>query len=323
LRLAALGAGLALAVGGVAAAASPIETYVQAPGPLAPLKGAMLAPADTPHAPVVLIVPGSGPTNRDGDSPMGVTAAPYRLLAAALAERGIASARIDKRGMFASAPAVADGNDVTIDAYAGDVHAWVASLRAATGAPCVWVLGHSEGALVAEAAAQHPDGICGIILVAGEGRPLGEVLRAQLKANPANAPLLPQALAAIDKLEAGQRVDTTGMNPALAPLFYPAVQGFLIDEMAKNPLKLVAAYKGPVLVVQGTTDLQVSVEDAERLAHARPGVELALLPGMNHVLKVAPADRTANLATYADPSLPLAPGVADAIAAFIKAHSAP
>ncbi len=185
------------------------------------------------------------------------------------------------------------------------------------------MLGHSEGALVAEAAAQQPEGICGLILVSGFGRRFGDVLAQQLKDNPANAPILAEALAALAKLEAGRRVDVSGMNPALMPLFRPSVQDYLIDLMAQDPVKLVAAYRGPVLVLQGTTDLQVSVEDARMLAHARPGVELVLLPGVNHVLKLAPADRIANMATYADPSLPLAPGVAEAIAAFIKARLAP
>ena len=303
--------------------AAPVETFVEAPGPLAPLKGTLLSPADDPKAPVVLIVPGSGPTDRDGDNPMGVKAAPYRLLAEALAADGIASARIDKRGMFASGPAVENADQVTIGDYANDVHAWVASLKAKTGAPCIWVLGHSEGALVAEAAAQEPKGICGIILVSGMGRQFGEVITEQLKDNPANAPILAEALGAVTKLEAGQHVDVSGMNPVLMPLFRPSVQDYLIDLMTQDPVKLLAAYPGPVLVMQGTTDMQVSVEDAQLLAHARPGVELALLPGVNHVLKVAPADRAANVATYADPSLPLAPGVAGTIAGFIKAHATP
>ena len=89
---------------------------------------------------------------------MGVAAAPYRMLAEGLAARGVATVRIDKRGMFGSAGAIADANAVTIADYAADVHAWVKAARARTGASCVWVLGHSEGGLVALAAAQQPDG---------------------------------------------------------------------------------------------------------------------------------------------------------------------
>jgi hypothetical protein len=73
-----------------------------------------------------------------------------------------------------------------------------------------------------------------------------------------------------------------------------------------------------VLVLQGQSDLQVGEADARLLKQADPRAELVLLPGVNHVLKTAPAaDRRANVATYADPSLPLAPGVVDAIAQFL------
>ena len=308
-----------LATASSAGPPSSIQTYVEASGPSGPLKGTLLS---RPHVrePVVLIIPGSGPTDRDGNSPAGLKAASYRLLAEALADRGVASVRIDKRGMFASAGAVADANDVTIDAYASDVQAWVKTIRQTTGAGCVWVLGHSEGGLVALAAAQKPADICGLILVAAAGRPLGTVLREQMASNPANAPLLDQADAAISALEAGRRVDVADLHPALQQLFRPAVQGFLINELALDPAKLIAAYGGPVLIVQGDRDIQVSVADAKRLKAADPKAQLTILSNINHVLKsVNSEDRAANIATYADPSLPLGPGVADTIVNFIAA----
>jgi pimeloyl-ACP methyl ester carboxylesterase len=301
-----------------ATSAPPVQTFVEAPGPLGPLKGTMLAPA-AHGAPMMLIIPGSGPTDRDGDNPLGVKAATYRLLAESLAARGIGTVRIDKRGMFASGAAVADANAVTLEDYAADVDAWAGVIRKQTGASCVWLLGHSEGGLVALVAAQESLNICGLALVSTPGRPVGEVLREQLRANPANAPILAQAMAAIDSLEAGKRVDAASINPALAPLFRPQVQGFLIDVFARDPAKLVANVAKPVLIMQGRRDMQVSVADAERLKQAAPKAELALLADTNHVLKtVTSDDKRANGATYADPSLPLAPGVADAIADFVN-----
>lgn len=310
----------------LAAAAQPAadlrEKPIEARGPLAPLKGTLLSPAK-PGAPVVLIVPGSGPTDRDGNNPLGVNAATYKLLARDLASRGIATVRIDKRGMFGSAKAVADANAVTIPDYAADVHSWVGAIRRTTGVPCVWVLGHSEGGLVALAAAQsgsEVQGICGLLLVATPGRPLGQVLRDQLRANPANAPILDQALAAITKLEGGGRVDPASLHPALQPLFNESVQGFLISAFAQDPARLIAATKMPVLVLQGERDLQVGVADARLLAQANPTAQLVLLPDTNHVLKaVVTDDPAANMATYANPGQPLAPGVVDAVARFIVA----
>lgn len=293
------------------------DTAIEAPGPFGPLKGTLVAVAT--DAPVVLIIPGSGPTDRNGNNPLGVKGSPFRLLAEGLASSGISSVRIDKRGMFGSAAAIPDANAVTISDYANDVAAWIASIRSVTKRDCVWLLGHSEGGLVALVAAQKVDRVCGLLLVATAGRPLSDVLTAQLTANPANAPILPQAIAAIEQLRAGSRVDTTAMHPALLPLFRPQVQGFLIDAFSFDPAALVRAYDGPVQVLQGARDIQVGVADAELLAGARPGVRLTVLSDVNHVLKSVASDgRASNLATYADPDLPLADAVVPAISAFVK-----
>jgi pimeloyl-ACP methyl ester carboxylesterase len=301
-----------------AASDAPVETYVEATGPQGPLKGTMLSPPNGKAA-VVLMIPGSGPTDRDGNNPLGIKAASLKLLAEGLASEGLATVRIDKRGMFASSAAVPDANAVTIGDYASDVHSWISSIRRQRGVKCVWVLGHSEGGLVALVAGQKGLDICGLILVATPGRPTGAILRDQLKSNPANAPILDQALPAIADLEAGKHVDTTKLDPALSPLFRPGVQNFLIDEMALDPAKLIASYGGPVLILQGQRDFQIGVQDANLLKQAKPTAKLILLPDTNHVLKtVVSDDRGANIATYADPGLPLAPYVVPSIAEFVK-----
>ena len=300
-----------------AAVAAAAAVPITAPGPDGALAGTLLDAGK--GAPVVLIIPGSGPTDRDGNNPLGITAAPYRLLAEALAGKGVSSVRIDKRGMFGSKAAVTDANKVTIADYAADTHNWVAAIRKRTGSHCVWVLGHSEGALVALAAAQQPNGMCGVILVSGAGRKLSDVIREQLRANPANAPLLDSAMAALDSLERGQHVDVSGMHPALQRLFAPQVQDFLLDMFRQDPAKLAASVKVPMLIVQGERDLQVSTADAHALATAQPKATLVLLPRMNHVLKdIDSDDRAANLATYADPSLAVNAGLVDAIVKFVK-----
>ncbi|HTJ63165.1 MAG TPA: alpha/beta fold hydrolase [Alphaproteobacteria bacterium] len=305
-----------LAIGPLGAA--PVETSVEAPGPAGALAGTMLS-ADAPNSPIVLIIPGSGPTDRDGNNPLGVKAGTYKLLAEGLATRGITTVRIDKRGLFGSKEAFPDANAVTIPEYAADVHAWTSVIRRQKNVPCLWLLGHSEGALVAMVAAQNAPDICGLVLAAAAGRPIGEVLKDQLEANPANAPVLDQGLKAIDSLEAGHAIDVSGMNPALSRLFRPNVQGFLISEFSYDPAVLLAKYPKPVLILQGERDIQVGVADARRLERADPKAKLVLLPAANHVLKpVASDNRADNLATYANPNLPLAPGVIDAISGFVS-----
>ena len=173
--------------------------------------------------------------------------------------------------------------------------------------------------MIALAAAQQPHGICGVISVSGAGRRLSDVIREQLRANPANAPLLDSAMTALDVLESGQHVDVSAMHPALQKLFAPQVQDYLIDMFRQDPASLAAALKVPLLIVQGERDLQVSTADAKALAAAQPKARLVLLPQMNHVLKdVATDDRAANLATYADSSLPVDRDAVESIAGFVK-----
>ena len=292
-------------------------TPVEAPGPNGPLAGTMLG--EGKGRPVVLIIPGSGPTDRDGNSPLGITAGSYRLLAEALAAKGVATVRVDKRGMFGSKAATPDPNAVMIADYAADAHAWARIIRARTAAPCIWMLGHSEGGLVALLAAQQPVDLCGVILVSSPGRPLGAVLREQFRANPANAPYMGQLDAMMTAYETGKPVDRAALSPPIAAAFPPQLDGYMQSLLSYDPAKLAAMYKGPVLVEQGTRDLQVSVTDAQRLAAARPGIRLVLIPGANHALKaVASDDRAANIATYADPSLPLADGLVEPIVALVK-----
>ncbi len=293
------------------AESAPAGEPIEAPGPLA-------RASEGGEGPVALIIPGSGPTDRDGNNPLGVAASPYRLLAEALLARGIATVRIDKRGMFASGKAVADGNAVTIPDYVADTAAWVAATKRATGAPCVWLIGHSEGGLVALAAAQELEGLCGVVLVAAPGRPLGDVIKAQIRANPANFVIVPAAEAAIDELVAGRRVDPATLPAPLQGLFAPSLQGALTSLFSYDPAALAAKVKLPLLIVQGGRDLQVAVADAERMAGANPAAKLVVLPDLTHVLKdVADASPAANLATYRDPALPLGKGVAEAVADFI------
>jgi fermentation-respiration switch protein FrsA (DUF1100 family) len=147
---------------------------------------------------------------------------------------------------------------------------------------------------------------------------LDEVIREQLHANPANVPFLDEADAALATLKRGERLDGGTMSDALRPLFAPELQGFLIDAFSYDPIKLAAQVEVPMLVVQGTQDLQVGIADARMLADAAPDATLALVPDVNHVLKiVASDDLSANLATYANPNLPIARTVVDAVAKFV------
>ena len=301
-----------------AAAQQPVSAgiEVEAAGPQAPLKGTMLDAGK--GAPVAVIIPGSGPTDRDGNNPMGVKAAHLKMLAEGLAANGISTIRVDKRGMYGSKDAKVPGSDTKIADYVTDVGNWVAAARAKTGAKCVWLIGHSEGGMIALATAQVQKDLCGVVLAASLGRKMTVVMREQFAKNPGNAPLMPQITAVLDSIEAGKVGDTSAMHPALAPVFSPANQRYLIDTGAYDPGKLIAAVKVSAMIVQGGRDLQTTMDDANAMKAGQPAAVLKVFPEMNHALKNAPADPAANFATYNDPNLPLTPGLVDAIAVFIK-----
>lgn len=302
-----------LAVLALAAAlqAAPVSEDITLMAEPAPLHGTLLTPPEAPRAAAVLLA-GSGPTDRDGNQLPAIRAATLRLMAEGLAGHGIATVRADKRGVGASAAAGLSEADLRFDHYVADARAWAADLAGRTGRDCVWLIGHSEGGLIAQAAAVDNPQVCGLVLLTAAGRPAADVLREQLAALP--APLHDQAMAGLDELEAGRAIDNV---PGLEALFRPSVQPYLISWFAHDPATLIAAYDRPVLIVHADHDLQVAAADAEALSAAQPNARRLDLAGANHVLKSAPLDRAGNLAAYADPDAPLADGLTDAVAAFI------
>jgi uncharacterized protein len=290
----------AIAVSMMLSPALVLAEPVRIPGPQGPLEGEMIAVEGALHA--VVIIPGSGPTDRDGNSGQGLATNTYRLLAEGLAEAGIASLRIDKRGFYGSAQAIADPNDVTISAYAQDARNWVDF--ASTLAPCVWIAGHSEGGLVALFAAQDaPDSLCGLILLATPGRPVGQLLIEQLEANPQNASLMGEIRAIVTDLESGLSRDPASISAVLQPLFRAGVQGYLIDMFSHDPAVLAAGWRGHALIVQGDADLQLRPFDADLLERAMPQARRIDLSQGTHMLKAEVEGHP--LATYRDPTLPL------------------
>lgn len=306
-----LGACLALAASFLAVelAAEEIRIPVQD----AELQGSYLAP-DAPGA-VAVILPGSGPTDRHGNSAQGLSTDAYRLLAQALLDQGIATLRADKRGIGQS---TGDANAVTIALYAQDAGKWIATAKARTALPCVWLIGHSEGGLVALELASARDDICGLVLLAAPGRPISQILLEQLRNVPALVPHKDALEKAMVSLIAGIPVPPQQLPGPLIAIFAPPVQPFLMDLFAITPTEQARDIALPTLVVQGTADLQIAPSDARALVEALPDGELFEVDGMTHVLKEALDDsRSGNLATYSDPTLPLAPGLVDRISAFV------
>lgn len=298
-----------------AAAQSPtLERNVAIVGGRAPLRGTLLAPAGDAPFPVALMLSGSGPTDRNGNQPSAHTDN-LKQLAYGLFAQGIATLRVDKRGIAASAPALTSEAEMKISDLVEDAKAWLRFLRRQDRFKHLFITGHSEGALIATLAAQEEQP-SGLVSIAGIGSPLAATLRRQIASAAMPESAKTRALEILSSLERGELVPN--IAPELNALFRPSVQPYLISSFKLDPSAELARTRFPVLVVQGTTDLQVSIDDAKKLAESREGVELLVIAGMNHTLKTAAAERAKQTASYIDPDIPLAPELVPAIARFIR-----
>jgi pimeloyl-ACP methyl ester carboxylesterase len=279
------------------------------------LSGTLATPQGRGPFPVALIIAGSGPTDRDGNNPQAESDA-YKLLAAALAARGIATLRYDKRFIGASRTPQREP-DLRFDDLVSDAVALTHYLESTKRFSSVSIIGHSEGSLIGILAAQRNPNVKALVSIAGAGRRAPDVLEEQFRAR-GIAPAMASEVAQYDRsLLAGQTVPSP--DPELLMIFRPSVQPYLISWYKYDPAAEIAKLTIPVLIVQGTTDLQVSTTDANRLAAADPHAKLAIIQGMNHFLRVAPDDPVQNLKTYNDPTLPLDPQAVSAIADFLLA----
>ena len=267
------------------------------------LKGKLITPGGTGSCPVVLIIAGSGPTDMDGNSAMlsGKNNS-LKYLAEGLAGKGIASLRYDKRGIASSAAAGKDEYSMRFEDGIKDVRGWIDYLSRDKRFSGIYVLGHSEGALVGLAASLDNPKVKGYISVAGAGRPVYEVIEEQLAGQPEVIRNMVKSINA--SLREGKLVPDVPLG--LQTLFRSSVQPYLISSYKYDPRELMGKIRIPALIIQGKNDSQVSVKDAEWLKQACPSAELNLIDGMNHVLKACDAtDREKQMATYTDPALPI------------------
>ncbi|MEI7053558.1 alpha/beta fold hydrolase [Pseudomonas koreensis] len=277
------------------------------------LSGSLLLPKSDNPVPVVLILAGSGPTDRDGNNPDGGRNDSLKRLAWVLAKHNIASVRYDKRGVAASRPATPDERNLSVEGYVDDAVAWSQKLKNDPRFGPLILLGHSEGALIATLAAPRADAAA-LISLSGSARPVDQVIREQL-ARSLPPPLMLRSNELLDSLKAGHTDDNV---PApLQPIFRPSVQPYLISLFRQDPAKAFAQLKMPALIVQGSNDMQVGVGDAQALKAAKPDAELVVIEGMNHVMRIVPADVKRQLASYKDPNLPLAAELGGKLIEFI------
>lgn len=274
--------------------------------------------------PALVLLQGSGPTDRDGNQPPALRTDLLRQIAEGLAQRGIATLRYDKRGLPTNAASIpANPSDYATyfhwQRFVDDAYAAYAFLRGQSSVDLhkVGIAGHSEGGSIALDLANRlraEEKPAMLILLSTAGRPIDVIVREQLERQlKALKPAQKRAFLA-ENQRAVQAIRDTGTVPEKLPQalynLYPPYSGlFWQAQLRLNPAELAQRYPGPVLLVQGEADVQISAErDAlalDRALQKRDNDDhaLILLPRTSHVLKPLQDDRDTGFEGDIDPML--------------------
>ncbi|MGD8548924.1 MAG: alpha/beta hydrolase [Desulfobacterales bacterium] len=278
------------------------------------LHGTIEIPSGEVPCPVALIISGSGPTDRDGNNPlMGGKNNSLKLLAEALASNGIASVRYDKRGIGESAQAMTKEEDLRFETYIEDAVVWGKELQKNKQFSQVAIIGHSEGSLIGLVACQKMNADA-FVSIAGAGIPASNLFLSQLKLK-LPKDLFENAETIIDQLNLGKAADP--VPPTLNALFRKSVQPYLISWFRYNPAKEVSKLKIPILIVHGSTDIQMDIDNANVLAKSNGLAKQTTINGMNHILKKVSDNLQEQISSYGDPSLPIAEELVEEITTFM------
>lgn len=267
----------------------------------------------------VLIVAGSGPTDRNGNSGLNLNTYAYKLLSDGLVEAGYAVLRYDKRGIGGSYLPAEHIPALLYDDYVEDAERCVAWLRE-RGYSRVFVAGHSEGGGIAIEVAQRGE-VDGVVLLAAPGYPMDKVLLWQLSKQlmPSHVRLFVTSEQILNRLKRGDSVAEEDIPKELLSLFHPTVQPFLRSSMRRDPRAMIAECEEPMLIITGGRDIQVAVENGERLAAAARNARHVTFDNMCHVLKDAPSvDRMEQiLGVYTNWQQPLTEALVPTIVDFL------
>lgn len=291
--------------------AATIEKIVSIETGTGKLEGTLLTDDLKVSKTVALIIAGSGPTNRDGNNPTMINNS-LKMLADELAKIGISSLRYDKRGIGESKNSGLKESELRFDNYINDAKSWVGYLNNLSNFNKIVVIGHSEGSLIGMVASQQ-ENVDKFISIAGAGEPIDQTIREQLKSQPPI--VIEQSTPILNKLLLGKTVENV---PAfLNSLFRPSIQPYMISWFKYDPQKEIAKLNKPVLIIQGSTDIQVSLIDANKLSAANKEANKIVIQKMNHIFKEATLDRQSNFQTYNQPELPIKPELVKVIGEFV------
>ena len=273
------------------------------------IHGTLLESADS-NSVLSIIISGSGPTDRDGNN-TSLKSDYLKMLAEGLFENGVSSYRYDKRGVGNSIGNIQSGNDIKFIDYINDVVSIINHFKDTKEYKRIVVIGHSEGALIGMIASRLIAD--SFISIAGAGEDYLTLIQRQLSIQPPYVKSMSDPV--IEKLKNKELVDS--VPPLLNSLFNNTVQKYLIDASSYDPKQEISKLDIPVLIVQGSNDIQIEIKDAQLLHNAAKKSRIEIIQGMNHVFRQAPENRLLNMQTYGNPELSIDDSLVNLIVDFL------
>ena len=272
------------------------------------------------RVPCVVLVHGSGPHDRD--ETIGPNR-PFRDLAWGLAGRGIATLRYDKRTYVYKGNSIPEGRQLDLDVEtADDAVAAVVLVRSLPGvdADSVYLLGHSQGGMLAPRIAARASRLAGVILLAAPARPLEDLLLEQVTYLNSLVPSEKGRQQVADlqrRVENVKRLGTSAFCDTI-PFPFDAPRSYWADIVACRPVEDAARLTLPLLVLQAERDYQVTMQDfalwrAGLLKHRNASFKS--YPKLNHLLQEGTGKATPD--EYQQPSSVPA-YVLDDLARFVR-----
>lgn len=275
------------------------------------IKGTLFLPEDvTSKTKLVILIAGSGPTNRNGNQ-VGTQNNSLKFLAEGLTQNGFAVFSYDKRIFAQMISKTMDEKKLSFEDFINDAKDVITYFKSQKKYAKIIIAGHSEGSLIGMVAAK--DNVDGYVSLAGAGRPIDEVISEQVAKN---SPTLKE-VAATDFAILKEGKTFENKNPMLASLFRESIQPYMISWIKYNPQDEIKKLQIPILIINGTKDIQVSPSDAELLHKANPKSTLKIIDNMNHIFKEIKVDDD-NVKSYSDPKLPVMPELIQLITTFIN-----
>ncbi|MDZ4669385.1 MAG: alpha/beta fold hydrolase [Phototrophicales bacterium] len=253
------------------------------------LGGTLLTPVGEELFPAVVIVHGSGPSDRDG-TVSGVNK-PYRDLAQGLASNGVAVLRYDKRTLVYRADSADDVVNLTVDDETiNDALSAIALLRNMPNIDPnrIYVVGHSMGGMLAPEIAQRDNQLAGIIILAGNSRSLVDVALEQmdyLQPLPINSS--DEAQSVINQMRADlQAINQLTPDSDPNQLLFGAYTPYWLDMLVYDQIATAQNLEIPLLILQGERDYQVTMQDFELWQSSladKADVTFISYPALNHL----------------------------------------